>query len=244
MRWAEIGATALLTAPEASTWQTSGPDSSGPSSTGSTTRAGWCCLPRSAPSSARAACWASSTAASASGRIDGFFEMADRLQAEIDAGTGHVTQEAIRSFASEAHEVTPDQQGRIVVPARLRDLRRPRLRRRRHRPHPAGRDLGRRQVGRPDRRVRRRPHLRHPGPRHLTDGRARHPHPFDPAHHRHHRPPPIREERHHNRDVREAASIASSPPGGATEGPFSARFPSWPSRGDIPAALRQPGGWR
>jgi MraZ protein len=52
--------------------------------------------------------------------IDGFFEMADRLQAEIDAGTGRVTQEAIRSFASEAHEVTPDQQGRIVVPARLR----------------------------------------------------------------------------------------------------------------------------
>lgn len=52
--------------------------------------------------------------------IDGFFDMADRLQAEIDAGTGRVTQEAIRSFAAEAHEVTPDQQGRIVVPARLR----------------------------------------------------------------------------------------------------------------------------
>lgn len=52
--------------------------------------------------------------------IDGFFDMADRLQAEIDAGSGRVTQEAIRAFASEAHEVTPDQQGRIVVPARLR----------------------------------------------------------------------------------------------------------------------------
>ncbi len=45
-------------------------------------------------------------------------------------------------------------------------------------------------------------------------------------------------------NVREAASTASSPPAGATEGPFSARFPSWPYRGDIPAVLRQPGGWR
>lgn len=52
--------------------------------------------------------------------IDGFFDMADRLQAELDAGTGKVTQAAIRAFASEAHEVSPDQQGRIVIPARLR----------------------------------------------------------------------------------------------------------------------------
>ena len=52
--------------------------------------------------------------------IDGFFDMADRLQAEVDAGTGRVSGEAIRQFAAEAHEVTPDQQGRIVVPARLR----------------------------------------------------------------------------------------------------------------------------
>ena len=52
--------------------------------------------------------------------VDGFFEMADRLQAEVDAGTGRVSGEAVRQFAYEAHEVTPDQQGRIVVPARLR----------------------------------------------------------------------------------------------------------------------------
>lgn len=53
--------------------------------------------------------------------VDGFFDMADRLQAEVDAGTGRVTGEAVRQFAAEAHEVMPDQQGRIVVPARLRD---------------------------------------------------------------------------------------------------------------------------
>jgi MraZ protein len=52
--------------------------------------------------------------------IDGFFETADRLQAEIDAGTGVVTPGALRQFTADAHEVTPDQQGRIVIPNRLR----------------------------------------------------------------------------------------------------------------------------
>lgn len=53
--------------------------------------------------------------------IDGFFEMADRLQAEVDAGNPAVTGEVVRQFAAEAHEVSPDQQGRIVIPARLRE---------------------------------------------------------------------------------------------------------------------------
>jgi MraZ protein len=52
--------------------------------------------------------------------VDGFFETADRLRAEIDAGTGRVTAGALRQFTADAHEVTPDQQGRIVIPARLR----------------------------------------------------------------------------------------------------------------------------
>jgi MraZ protein len=52
--------------------------------------------------------------------VDGFFETADRLRAEIDSGTGRVTAGALRQFTADAHEVTPDQQGRIVIPARLR----------------------------------------------------------------------------------------------------------------------------
>lgn len=52
--------------------------------------------------------------------IDGFYDTADRLQAEIDAGTGKVTPGALRQFTADAHEVNPDQQGRIVVPQRLR----------------------------------------------------------------------------------------------------------------------------
>jgi MraZ protein len=52
--------------------------------------------------------------------IDGFFDTADRLQAEIDSGSGRVTPGALRQFTADAHEVTPDQQGRIVIPARLR----------------------------------------------------------------------------------------------------------------------------
>jgi MraZ protein len=52
--------------------------------------------------------------------VDGFFETADRLRAEIDSGSGRVTAGALRQFTADAHEVTPDQQGRIVVPARLR----------------------------------------------------------------------------------------------------------------------------
>ena len=43
-------------------------------------------------------------------------------------------------------------------------------------------------------------------------------------------------------NVRGAASPASSPPGSAMEGPFSARFPSRPFRGDIPAGAALPGG--
>jgi MraZ protein len=52
--------------------------------------------------------------------VDGFFETADRLRAEIESGTGRVTAGALRQFTADAHEVTPDQQGRIVIPARLR----------------------------------------------------------------------------------------------------------------------------
>jgi MraZ protein len=52
--------------------------------------------------------------------IDGFFETADRLQAEIDSGSGRVTQGALRQFTAGVVEVTPDQQGRIVIPTRLR----------------------------------------------------------------------------------------------------------------------------
>jgi MraZ protein len=52
--------------------------------------------------------------------VDGFFETADRLRAEIDSRSGRVTPGALRQFTADAHEVTPDQQGRIVIPARLR----------------------------------------------------------------------------------------------------------------------------
>jgi MraZ protein len=52
--------------------------------------------------------------------VDGFFDAADRLRAEIDNRTGRVTPGALRQFTADAHEVTPDQQGRIVIPARLR----------------------------------------------------------------------------------------------------------------------------
>ena len=53
--------------------------------------------------------------------VDGFFETADRLQTEIDSGSGVVTPGALRQFTADAHEVVPDQQGRIVIPQRLRD---------------------------------------------------------------------------------------------------------------------------
>jgi hypothetical protein len=38
-----------------------------------------------------------------------------------------------------------------------------------------------------------------------------------------------------------AAPPADRPPAGAVEGPFSARFPSSPSRGDIPASAVERG---
>jgi MraZ protein len=50
--------------------------------------------------------------------LDGFDEAADQLEAAI--GTEGVTMGAVRQFIADAHDVTPDQQGRIVIPQRLR----------------------------------------------------------------------------------------------------------------------------
>ena len=50
--------------------------------------------------------------------VEGFYEAADQLAAEIE--TGRATTGAHRQFMADAHEVTPDQQGRIVIPQRLR----------------------------------------------------------------------------------------------------------------------------
>ncbi|HJR24379.1 MAG TPA: hypothetical protein VJ804_02825 [Acidimicrobiales bacterium] len=50
--------------------------------------------------------------------LEGFDEAADQLRAAI--GTEDVTMGAVRQFLADAHDVTPDQQGRIVVPQRLR----------------------------------------------------------------------------------------------------------------------------
>ncbi len=50
--------------------------------------------------------------------LAGFDEAADQLEGEIE--TGRATTGALRQFIADAHEVTPDQQGRIVIPARLR----------------------------------------------------------------------------------------------------------------------------
>jgi MraZ protein len=49
---------------------------------------------------------------------EGFERAADQLEAEIE--TGRATTGALRQFIADAHEVTPDQQGRIVIPQRLR----------------------------------------------------------------------------------------------------------------------------
>jgi MraZ protein len=49
---------------------------------------------------------------------EGFDEAADQLESEIE--TGRATTGALRQFIADAHEVTPDQQGRIVIPQRLR----------------------------------------------------------------------------------------------------------------------------
>jgi MraZ protein len=51
--------------------------------------------------------------------IDGFDAAADEMEALADAG--RVTTGALRAFIADAHEVIPDQQGRIVIPSRLRD---------------------------------------------------------------------------------------------------------------------------
>ena len=49
---------------------------------------------------------------------DGFVAAAHQLEAKVDEGLATVV--ALRRFIADAHEVTPDQQGRIVVPERLR----------------------------------------------------------------------------------------------------------------------------
>ena len=51
--------------------------------------------------------------------VEGFYEAYDQLEGAI--GTDGVTSGAVRQFLADAHEVTPDQQGRIVVPQRLRE---------------------------------------------------------------------------------------------------------------------------
>ena len=49
---------------------------------------------------------------------DGFVAAAHQLEAQVDEGRASVR--ALRRFIADAHEVTPDQQGRIVIPERLR----------------------------------------------------------------------------------------------------------------------------
>ncbi len=51
--------------------------------------------------------------------VDGFDEMADEIHRRVDAK--EVSMLAFRQFMANAAEVTPDQQGRIVVPPVLRD---------------------------------------------------------------------------------------------------------------------------
>ena len=103
----------------------SGPSSSGPTSTGSTTRAAWCCLPRSAPSSARAASSPSSTAASACGRTKASSRSptCSRTPSRTPRPTRTKAEalDTMRRFVGDAVEITPDQQGRIVINATLRE---------------------------------------------------------------------------------------------------------------------------
>jgi MraZ protein len=49
-----------------------------------------------------------------------FADVADRLTEKIREGLA--PQEALRAFASNAHEVRPDSQGRITIPQRLREF--------------------------------------------------------------------------------------------------------------------------
>ena len=51
---------------------------------------------------------------------EGFSEMANRLQDKVRSG--ETSQESLRAFAANAHEVRPDSQGRITIPQRLRDF--------------------------------------------------------------------------------------------------------------------------
>ena len=51
---------------------------------------------------------------------DGFADVARRLTDKIREGLA--PQEAMRSFAANAHEVRPDSQGRITIPQRLREF--------------------------------------------------------------------------------------------------------------------------
>jgi MraZ protein len=51
---------------------------------------------------------------------EGFNDVARRLTEKIREGLA--PQEALRSFAANAHEVRPDSQGRITIPQRLREF--------------------------------------------------------------------------------------------------------------------------
>ena len=51
--------------------------------------------------------------------IDGFDEIADRLAAAVEAREAESS--VLRKFMAYAFEVTPDQQGRVVIPQVLRD---------------------------------------------------------------------------------------------------------------------------
>jgi MraZ protein len=51
---------------------------------------------------------------------DGFGEVAQRFRDKVREG--QASQDALRTFAANAHEVRPDSQGRITIPQRLRDV--------------------------------------------------------------------------------------------------------------------------
>jgi MraZ protein len=51
--------------------------------------------------------------------LEGFDIQADRLEELV--AEGKATSGALRQFIAHAAEITPDQQGRVVIPARLRD---------------------------------------------------------------------------------------------------------------------------
>lgn len=51
--------------------------------------------------------------------LGGFDEMADEIHRRVDAK--EVSMDAFRQFMANAGEITPDQQGRVVIPQTLRD---------------------------------------------------------------------------------------------------------------------------